>query len=220
MNYRRIMVAFLIEVVCFLSLTSFYLVPGTTKAQAQELTSSKAENQVIGLICQRMIEQMEEVKTVLETELKEQAEAEAKAKQEEQERKEEEARKQEELEAQAEAEEQAKAAEEESYEWSGEVLTAWGGVANGPSGFETYYNLPMGGVIDIMRSLGYDEANYPYWVREDGVKMLGDYVMCAADLSIRPEGTILPTSLGMGIVCDTGDFIYSDPYQLDIAVAW
>ncbi len=214
MNYRRMMVAFLIAVVCFLSLTSFYLVPGTTKAQAQEMSSSKAENQVIELICQRVIEQMEETKRMLEKALEEQAEAEAKAKQEEQERKVEEARKQEELEAQAEA------AEEESYEWSGEVLTAWGGVANGPSGFETYYNLPMGGVIDIMRSLGYDEANYPYWVREDGVKMLGDYVMCAADLSIRPEGTILPTSLGMGIVCDTGDFIYSDPYQLDIAVAW
>lgn len=108
----------------------------------------------------------------------------------------------------------------QNYEWDGEVLTAWGGVANGPSGYETYYNLPMGGVVEIMRNLGYNEEDYPYWVREDGCKMLGEYIMVAANLEVRPEGTILPISLGMGIVCDTGTFAYDNPYQLDVAVNW
>lgn len=75
----------------------------------------------------------------------------------------------------------------------------------------------MDGVISIMRGIG---NNDPYWVRGDGVKMLGDYVMIAADLSIRPRGSLVPTSLGMGIVCDTGSFIHSNPTQIDIAVAW
>ena len=110
--------------------------------------------------------------------------------------------------------------EEEAFYWDGEVITASSGVANGPSGFETYYNLPMGGVIDIMRGLGYDEANYPYWVRDDGCKMLGSYIMVAANLDIRPYGSILPCSRGMAIVCDTGSFAADNPYQLDIAVSW
>lgn len=96
-------------------------------------------------------------------------------------------------------------------------LTRQCGVFQGPSGRETYYNLPMGRVIQYMEDLGY---SYRYWVREDGVKMYGQYVMCAADLSIRPKGTVLETSLGTGIVCDTGGFTRTCPYGLDIATAW
>ena len=107
--------------------------------------------------------------------------------------------------------------EETTSEWQGEVLNAYVGVVQGPSGKETYYNLLMGGVIEIMKSLGYD---YEYWVREDGVKMYGDYIMCAANLEIRPKGTILETSLGTAMVCDTGSFAESNPYQIDIAVDW
>lgn len=106
----------------------------------------------------------------------------------------------------------------EEYYWDGPILTATKGVNYGPSGKETYYNLPMDGVIEIMRVYcnNYDE----HWIREDGCHMLGDYIMVAADLSIRPRGSLVPTSLGMGIVCDTGGFIYIDAYQLDIAVVW
>lgn len=105
------------------------------------------------------------------------------------------------------------------YNYSGGgVLTPSGGTANGPSGFETYYNLDMTGVIDIMSSYGYSQSDY--WVRDDGCKMLGDYIMVAANLDIRPRGTILECSLGAAIVCDTGGFAYNDPYQLDIAVNW
>jgi len=99
-------------------------------------------------------------------------------------------------------------------------LTATGGVFYGPSGKETYYNLKMNRVVQIMRDLGYSEEEYPYWVREDGCKMLGDYIMIAAELSSRPKGTILETSLGLGIVCDTGDFAKTNSKQIDIATNW
>lgn len=101
--------------------------------------------------------------------------------------------------------------------WNGVKLNAYNGMIEGPSGTETYYNLDMSGVIRIMKNHGYD---YEYSVREDGVKLYGGYVMVAANLNLRPRGTIIETSLGTGIVCDTGDFAYSNPTQLDIAVNW
>ncbi len=115
--------------------------------------------------------------------------------------------------------EEAKITYEYTYPGSGH-LTNMSGIYYGPSGLETYYNLPMEGVVGVMRNLGYDADEYPYWVRDDGCKMLGNYIMVAADYSIRPRGTIVPTSLGAGIVCDTGGFIYNNPTQLDIATAW
>lgn len=90
----------------------------------------------------------------------------------------------------------------------------------GPSGRETYYNLNMSLCVAYMRDLGYDEIEYPYWIRDDGAKMLGNYVMCAANWSIRPKGTILETSLGDAIVVDTGDFVLDYPYGVDLAVDW
>lgn len=107
-----------------------------------------------------------------------------------------------------------------SFIWDGPVLTKSKGVNYGPSGKETYYNLPMGGVIRIMRNIGFSEAEYPYWVRDDGVKMLGDFVIVAADLRTHPRGSIVDCSLGRAIVCDTGGFARSNPAQLDIAVSW
>lgn len=104
--------------------------------------------------------------------------------------------------------------------WSGPILTRSAGTVNGPSGKETYYNLDMSGVVSIMRNLGYDSTNYPYWVRSDGCKMLGDYIMCAANLSVHPRGTLVLSSLGTCIVCDTGGFAYSNSTQLDIATTW
>ena len=97
------------------------------------------------------------------------------------------------------------------------ALTASGGVYYGPNGKETYYNLNMSGVIDIMRGMG---NNDNYWVREDGAKMLGDYVIVAADLNKYPRGSIVDTSLGQGIVCDTGSFTQNSDTQLDIATDW
>lgn len=99
-------------------------------------------------------------------------------------------------------------------------LNSYDGTNNGPSGMETYYNLDMDGVVEIMRSLGYSDEEYPYWVRDDGVKMFGDYVMVAANLDIRPKGTVLDTSMGTAIVVDTGDFAKINKTQIDIATSW
>lgn len=173
----------------------------------------------------------EEAKKKAEEE-KKKAEAEAKKKAEKEEAEkiakaeaeaEAEARRQAELLAQQKAEEELiKKQAEANYEppkttYNGEKLTPAKGRINGPSGQETYYNLDMSGVVNIMRGMG---NNDQYWVREDGVKMLGDYVMVAASFNIRPRGSLVETSLGMGIVCDTGGFAHANPTQIDIAVTW
>ena len=96
-------------------------------------------------------------------------------------------------------------------------LSAAAGRVTGPTNEETWYNLNMSKVVDTMRRKGFSEEEYPYYIREDGVKMLGDYVIVAADLSIHPRGVIVETSLGQGLVCDTGDFT-EDIY--DVATDW
>lgn len=133
-------------------------------------------------------------------------------------------RRQQEEEAARKAEEEQKRQEEQAVvEAAVEPQTGTGvlnrtlGTVIGPSGKETFYNLDMSGVIAIMQSMGYYAD---YWVREDGVKMYGDYIMVAANLNIRPKGTLVQTSLGMGIVVDTGGFATTNPYQLDIATTW
>lgn len=168
----------------------------------------------------------EEEKKKAEAEAKKKAEkeeAEKIAKAEAEAEAEAEARRQAELLAQQKAEEELiKKQAEANYEppkttYNGEKLTPAKGRINGPSGQETYYNLDMSGVVNIMRGMG---NNDQYWVREDGVKMLGDYVMVAASFNIRPRGSLVETSLGMGIVCDTGGFAHANPTQIDIAVTW
>ena len=85
---------------------------------------------------------------------------------------------------------------------------------------ESYYNLDMSYCIAMMRDLGYDEVNYPYWIRDDGCKMLGPYIMIAANFDWYPKGTLLEFSLGTGIVVDTGTFIYEWPDGIDVCVNW
>jgi hypothetical protein len=102
--------------------------------------------------------------------------------------------------------------------WNGEKLSRSSGRVSSPGGgTETYYNLDMSGVIRIMRNMG---NNDDYWVRSDGCKMLGQYIMIAANLNIHPRGSIVDTTLGKGIVCDTGTFIRTNPYGYDIATTW
>ena len=105
----------------------------------------------------------------------------------------------------------------EEHIWRGPSLSRGRGTIQGPSGKETYYNLNMSGVVSIMRRMGYD---YEYWVRDAVVKMFGNYVMLAANLNLRPRGSLVQTSLGMGIVCDTGGFAKRNPRQIDIATTW
>lgn len=93
-------------------------------------------------------------------------------------------------------------------------LTAAKGVNYYNGNKETYYNLPMGGVVSIAKSQGIEGE---YWVREDGVKMYGDKIIVAADLNTHPRGSTVETSLGTGIVLDTG---YMSSNGIDIAVSW
>lgn len=129
-------------------------------------------------------------------------------------------------EADKKAEEAAKKKEEEKKleiietSYSGARLSRSRGSIQGPSGKETYYNLNMNGVVSIMRRMGFSESEYPYNVRADGVKCLGPYVMVAAHLGNRPRGSKVQTSLGTGLVCDTGGFAANNPTQIDIATSW
>ena len=93
------------------------------------------------------------------------------------------------------------------------VLSQKLGRVQGPQEEETYYNLPMDNVVENMRDKGYAEI---YYVREDGVKMLGDFIIVATDLDKYPRGTVVQTSLGQGLVCDKCE----TPNTIDIAVEW
>lgn len=95
------------------------------------------------------------------------------------------------------------------YPSGGGVLTPSGGVNWFNGHKETYYNLDMSGVIANAHAMG---LQGDYWIRDDGVKMFGGYVIVAAQLS---KGTIVETSLGTGIVLD-----YCPAGTYDIAVSW
>ncbi len=82
---------------------------------------------------------------------------------------------------------------------------------------ETYYNLNMSRVVSNAQGNGL-EGNY--WIREDGVKMYGDYVIVAANQDVHPYGSTVETSMGTGIVLDTGGFANGNPTQVDIATDW
>lgn len=79
---------------------------------------------------------------------------------------------------------------------------------------ETYYDLPMSGV---MRACG----GGAYSVRADGAKVDQDgYVLVAANLSRYPRCSVVETSLGPGKVYDTGGFAATNPEQFDLATDW
>lgn len=107
---------------------------------------------------------------------------------------------------------------ETEYIYEGKKLNSVIGTVSGPSGKETYYNLPMNVVVKYMEDLGY---NYSYWIRDDGCKMYGNYIMVATDTRRIPKGTIIETSLGLGIVCDHCESAAgSSEIWLDIATTW
>lgn len=102
------------------------------------------------------------------------------------------------------------AAHEKSRKGPKLTKSAW--TVQWPSWKETYYNLPMHNVVDSLRSQWIKGV---YWVRADGVKMYGKYVMVAANG--YPKGTIIPTTLGPWMVCDRGGM---KGKHIDIAVNW
>lgn len=104
-------------------------------------------------------------------------------------------------------------------DYQGGVLNPTLGTIVGPSGKETYYNLDMSGVVANSHR---DGIEGDYWVREDGVKMIGDNILAACDISgaVHNRYDLVSTSLGTAICADTGTFALSDPTQIDIATAW
>ena len=118
--------------------------------------------------------------------------------------------------------------------WDGPVIAKGIGTVMGPSGRETYYNqnslIPKH--FDIHTYQGEELHNsmerlgleYPrdYHVSDYGVDMLGQYVMCAADVvtSDRKKGDILDTSLGKAIIVDHCEAAQSEPGLIDISVQW
>lgn len=97
------------------------------------------------------------------------------------------------------------------------TLNARNGVNQYNGHKETYYNLPMRRVIDRADANGLGGW---YWVRSDGVKMYGFFVIVAADFGKYPYGTVVDTSLGYGMVLDTGEFAVKNGDLIDIAVNW
>lgn len=95
------------------------------------------------------------------------------------------------------------------YSGNGSGLTQSSGVNYYNGNKETYYNLDMSGVIANAQAMGI-QGNY--WVRSDGVKMYGDYVIVAAQMN---KGSIIQTSLGTGIVLD-----WCQAGTIDIATVW
>ena len=94
------------------------------------------------------------------------------------------------------------------------VLTARAGTIDYQGHKETWYDLDMSRVVKRAQNMGIPAD---YWVREDGVKMFGPWVIVAAHQS-KIRYTRLQTSLGEGIILDyhTTD----DPDLYDIATDW
>lgn len=113
--------------------------------------------------------------------------------------------------------------------WKGTVLNRINGRIQGPSGEETYYtDKGIEGKVAVLKRLGRIADTDKEWIRSDGVRMIGNYVAVAADVTrssighigLRPLGTVYETSLGMGIVCDTGGFALKNPTATDIWTTW
>lgn len=97
------------------------------------------------------------------------------------------------------------------------ILTATKGVNHFLDHRETWYNLPMEKIVQQAQEKGIPGE---YWIREDGVKMYGEYVICAANYKVHPYGSTVDTSLGKGLTLDTGGFAKKSPTTIDIATDW
>ena len=100
-----------------------------------------------------------------------------------------------------------------------DVLTKKGGVNYFGQQKETWYNLPMQRVLNRAHKVFWTDDRV-YWIDDRGVKRFGSYIIVAADYSVHPYGSLVETSLGTGIVLDTGRFTEANNTQVDIAVSW
>ncbi len=98
------------------------------------------------------------------------------------------------------------------------ILNAYNGVNFHNGVKETYYNKPMRRIVEKADTIY--AVNNQYWEREDGAKMYGSFIIVAAPFDVYPYGSIIDTSLGKGIVLDTGTFAKINKNQIDIATTW
>ena len=94
------------------------------------------------------------------------------------------------------------------------VLTASLGRVTFQDHTETWYDLPMGKVVQRAQDMGIPAE---MWIREDGVKMFGPWVIVAAHPS-KIRYSRVGTSLGEGIILDT--HTADDTELIDIATDW
>lgn len=95
------------------------------------------------------------------------------------------------------------------------VLTARLGRVQFQGHDETYYNLSMKRIVQQAQNKGIPGE---YWESENGCKMYGEFIMCAG--APGRYGEIIETSLGQGIILDTGSFAKTNPTCIDIATNW
>lgn len=92
---------------------------------------------------------------------------------------------------------------------------------DGPSGREGYYTGSAYFAVKAARARGFSERDYPYHVTKDTkLKMLGPYIICAADFHRYPPCSIVDTSLGKAIVLDTIGSSGLATRDIDILTAW
>ena len=94
------------------------------------------------------------------------------------------------------------------------VLTTKLGIVEFQGHTETWYDLPMQKVVQDAQQAG---IPCEYWVRDDGVKMFGNWVIVASHPSVT-KYTFIETSLGTGIILDRHEMDNKDLY--DIATNW
>lgn len=95
------------------------------------------------------------------------------------------------------------------------VLTAKAGKITYNGHTESWYDLPMDRVIQKADAMiGVSDM---YYIREDGVKMYGPWVIVAAHPSV-PRYSFVDTSLGLGIILDRHEM--PDKNLYDIATDW
>ena len=95
------------------------------------------------------------------------------------------------------------------------VLTARAGTITYNGHKETWYNLPMDRCVKRAQNMGIPAE---MWIRDDGVKMFGHWVIVAAHPS-KVRYTRVQTSLGEGIILDFHT-TYNDLELIDIATTW
>lgn len=107
--------------------------------------------------------------------------------------------------------------------WKGEKLTASKGIIFANGRYYTFYNQPMGGCFRLHKDALAPYTMADWWVSDEGIKMCGPYVMCAAYTPWFPPGSLVNTPFGVGMVVDYNghcDLPGGTKADIDICTVW